>query len=204
MNRAGQPRCLLLDIGMVLVGLDFKPLADRMQILAGLEPERLQTVFSAENLVRKYESGKISETDFHAEVCRRIGTYIPWDEFWQAWCSVFAQPLLPDELLDALARQTPLWALSNTNKFHFEYLRTQYTFLRHFTGFVLSHEVGALKPDPRIFLQALEKTGMPPSDVLFADDLEANVRAARALGIGAFQFLDAEQFAAEMRSRGLC
>jgi HAD superfamily hydrolase (TIGR01509 family) len=202
MNPA-RPRYLLLDIGMVLVGLDYAPLADRMHSLAGIEPAKLETVLTAEDLVQKYETGKITESDFYNEVCRRIGIRIPWPEFLQAWYSVFAQPLISDELLAALARNVHLWALSNTNKLHFEFMTRQYTFLRHFEGFVLSHEVGALKPDARIFLHALEKTQARASDVLFVDDQESNVRAAQALGIEAFRFLSPDQFAAEMKARGL-
>jgi len=47
-----------------------------------------------------------------------------------------------------------------------------------------SCEVGVRKPDPRIFLAALERLGgVPPSKALFLDDYEGNVRAARALGV---------------------
>lgn len=47
-----------------------------------------------------------------------------------------------------------------------------------------SCELGVRKPDPRIFLAALEQLGgVPPSQALFLDDYEGNVRAARALGI---------------------
>ena len=37
------PRCLFLDIGMVLVGLNYEPLAEKMRSLAGIEPGQLQT-----------------------------------------------------------------------------------------------------------------------------------------------------------------
>jgi epoxide hydrolase-like predicted phosphatase len=47
-----------------------------------------------------------------------------------------------------------------------------------------SCEVGVRKPDPRIFHKALELLGgIPASRVLFLDDYEGNVLAARALGV---------------------
>ena len=47
-----------------------------------------------------------------------------------------------------------------------------------------SSEVGFRKPDPRIFLRALELLGgVAPDNALFLDDYEGNVRAARALGV---------------------
>ena len=51
-------------------------------------------------------------------------------------------------------------------------------------GFVIdSSEVGMRKPNPAIFELALETAGLAPQEVLFLDDFEGNVRAARALNI---------------------
>jgi len=197
------PRCLFLDIGMVLVRLDYEPLAERMRALAGIEPVQLQALLTAGNLVQRYETGKITEAAFHEEVCRRIGTSIPRTAFHEAWYSIFGQPLIPDECLATLAQRVPLWALSNTNRLHFEFMTRRYGFFRHFAGFVLSHEVGLLKPDERIFRIALEKVQARASEVLFVDDQDANIRAAQALGIDAFRFVNADQFAAELKGRGL-
>jgi putative hydrolase of the HAD superfamily len=188
---------------MVLVGLNFKPLAEGLHTLAGLEPDQVRNLFAAEGLIRNFETGTLSESEFYEEVCRRIGIRISWPDFLRTWCSVFERPLLPDELLAALARKTHLWALSNTNKLHFDYMLRTFTFLSHFEGFILSHQVGALKPDSRIFLQALQKTQAHPSEVLFVDDQEANVNAARELGIEAFQFHAPDQFASELKTRRL-
>ena len=50
--------------------------------------------------------------------------------------------------------------------------------------FVLSFEVGAVKPDPRIFETALARLGVNASDALMVGDSEENDGGARALGIG--------------------
>ena len=197
------PRCLFLDIGMVLIGLDYEPLAERMRTLAGIEPAQLQALLTAGDLVQRYETGKITEDDFLEEVCRRIGAGIPRTAFLEAWYSIFGPSLIPDDCLATLAQQVPLWALSNTNRLHFEFMMRRYGFFRHFAGFVLSHEVGLLKPDERIFRIALEKVQARAPEVLFVDDQDANVRAAQALGIDAFRFVNSDQFAAELKARGL-
>ena len=53
-----------------------------------------------------------------------------------------------------------------------------------------SHRMGAAKPDPRFFqlILAAEGRGERPESVLFIDDLEENVAAARNLGLGAHRF----------------
>ncbi len=47
---------------------------------------------------------------------------------------------------------------------------------------VYSHEVGLLKPDPRIFLLAADRLGVRPQEIVFLDDVEGHVEAARAVG----------------------
>lgn len=48
-----------------------------------------------------------------------------------------------------------------------------------------SSEVGVRKPDPRIFLLAVERMGVEPSRSLFIDDYDGNVIGARAVGLEA-------------------
>ncbi|WP_167106532.1 HAD family hydrolase [Mycobacterium sp. DL592] len=48
--------------------------------------------------------------------------------------------------------------------------------------FVLSFEVGAVKPDPRIFLVALERLGVSAEEAIMVGDSEENDGAARDLG----------------------
>jgi HAD superfamily hydrolase (TIGR01509 family) len=102
-----------------------------------------------------------------------------------------------------LAARAELWIISNTNKLHFDFLRDRFPFFGFFKGFVLSHEVGAMKPDPRIFREALARAGSKASESLFVDDQLVNVEAARELGIEAFQFLSPDQCRSELRKRQL-
>lgn len=55
----------------------------------------------------------------------------------------------------------------------------------YFDGIATSFEAKICKPDPRVFEYALAKFGIDASDTTFYDDGEANVEAARAVGISA-------------------
>lgn len=57
---------------------------------------------------------------------------------------------------------------------------------------VNSSQVGAAKPDPRIYRVAAERAGVDPSDCLFVDDSEQNVTAARDLGFHGVWFRGAD------------
>lgn len=55
---------------------------------------------------------------------------------------------------------------------------------RHVDEFVLSFEVGAVKPDPEIFRTALDRLGVPAAAALMVGDSEEADGGARALGCG--------------------
>jgi HAD superfamily hydrolase (TIGR01509 family) len=55
--------------------------------------------------------------------------------------------------------------------------------------YILSFEVGAAKPDPRIFQAALTQLGVPATEALMIGDSEENDGAARELGCG-FIYVD--------------
>ena len=67
----------------------------------------------------------------------------------------------------------------------------------------LSFEVGAVKPEPAIYLRCLESLGVEPGEALFVDDRRENVEAARSLGMDAVLFEDEDSLAAELQRRGL-
>ena len=62
--------------------------------------------------------------------------------------------------------------------------------------------VGLRKPDPRIYELTLERLGdgLRGDDCVFVDDLDVNCEAARALGMRAVRFEDADQAIAEIES----
>jgi putative hydrolase of the HAD superfamily len=52
-----------------------------------------------------------------------------------------------------------------------------------FDAIVISGEVGMRKPEPGIFHHALDLVGLDAGECVFVDDIEANITAARALGL---------------------
>jgi epoxide hydrolase-like predicted phosphatase len=63
---------------------------------------------------------------------------------------------------------------------------------------VYSHEEGIAKPDPRIFKLTCERLGVEPGEMVFLDDAEPSVTAARELGMHAILFRDTAQAIADV------
>ncbi|MEU7861540.1 HAD family phosphatase [Nonomuraea sp. NPDC049141] len=69
-----------------------------------------------------------------------------------------------------------------------------------FDAIVISGEVGMRKPEPRIFEHALGRVGLPGEACVFIDDIEANIVAARGLGMAGIHHRDADSTITELES----
>jgi len=76
-----------------------------------------------------------------------------------------------------------LYYLSNFPMDIFEEISTGYYFFKHFDGGLISAEAKFSKPDSRIYKILLKRYSLIPTECLFIDDIEMNVRAAEALGM---------------------
>jgi 2-haloacid dehalogenase len=112
-------------------------------------------------------------------------------------------PGTADVLADLRAAGVRLVALSNWSAEMFPVARERFDFLAWFEGIVISGEVGANKPDRRIFEHLAEQFDIEPAAALFIDDSSANVDAATALGFRAIQFTDAAALRRELMRLGL-
>jgi putative hydrolase of the HAD superfamily len=61
-----------------------------------------------------------------------------------------------------------------------------------FSYHILSAEIKQLKPEPEIYESAIAACGFPADEILFIDDLPANVAAAADAGLHAVQFTGVE------------
>jgi glucose-1-phosphatase len=197
-------KAVIFDLGRVIVPFDFHRGYARLEARCGIPAAEMLVRLAGSPLVVDFESGRIAPRDFVDRFCSHLNVDIPYQEFCEIWSSIFLpEPLIPDAMLEGIARGYTLVLLSNTNPIHFEMLVKAYPLLRHFHSYVLSYKVGAMKPLPLIYQKAIEAAGCRPGECFFTDDIEANVEGARAQGMDAVQFQSAGQIEAELRKRGL-
>jgi putative hydrolase of the HAD superfamily len=65
---------------------------------------------------------------------------------------------------------------------------------------VYSHEEGMNKPDRRIYERAWQRLGVQPHEMIFLDDMEPNILAARKCGIHAILYQNNMQAIAEIEA----
>ena len=195
-------KAIIFDLGNVIVPFDFKRAYARLEPICKYPAAQIPSRLRPSNLVQRFETGQIDSQQFLDEFSRALDLNIGYQEFCDLWSSIFLpETLVPESLLVTLAERYPLLLLSNTNPIHFTMVRDNYPLLRHFRHAVLSHEVGAAKPSPRIYQEAVRRAGCAPEECFFTDDIELYVDAARQLGIQAVQFQSAAQIENELRAR---
>jgi putative hydrolase of the HAD superfamily len=197
-------RALIFDLGNVIVPFDFNNAYSRLEPLCGFGREEIRFRISSRDLARRLESGRIAPDDFVAEMNDLLGTRLSFDEFREIWVSIFFQrTLIPDSFFAAARRRFPLVLLSNTNAIHFDWIAERFPILGHFHGLTLSHEVGVQKPDPKIYADAVVRTGCKPQECFFTDDIPDYVDGARRFGIDAEQFTGFDNLGQQLAARGI-
>jgi glucose-1-phosphatase len=197
-------KTIIFDLGKVLIDFDFKRAYRALESLCPYPAAEIPKRLSTTNLVERFETGLVEPRDFVEQFSGILDLHLDYDHFRRIWSSIFSGILVPESLLEGLAARYRLLLLSNTNALHFEMLRQNYgPMLRHFHHLILSHEVHAMKPQPEIFLAAVERAGCRPEECFYTDDIPAFVEAARQLGIDAVQFESSDQLERELRRRGI-
>jgi putative hydrolase of the HAD superfamily len=196
-------RAIIFDLGKVLIDFDF---ARGYRALEGRCPYSTVEIrhrLASTDLVERFETGLVEPHDFVSELETLLSLNIAYPEFCAAWSSIFGQPLIPPSVLADLAERYRLVLLSNTNAIHYQALCRSYPLLDYFRHRVLSFEVHAMKPAPRIFQCAIEAAGCPPQECFYTDDIAAYTEAARNLGIDAVTFESATHLKRQLRLRNI-
>lgn len=82
-------------------------------------------------------------------------------------------------------------------------LQERFGFLNDFDTIALSYEVGANKPDKKLYESLIEKSGVEPKEIFYSDDYVPAVTAAKDLGINAFLYTDFDSFIKQLENLGI-
>jgi 2-haloacid dehalogenase len=87
----------------------------------------------------------------------------------------------------------PLYGLSNWSAETFPFARQKHDFFDLLDDYVISGDVGHVKPGPEIFQILLDRIGKPAGECLFIDDSLANIQQAEKIGFAVIHFQSPEQ-----------
>lgn len=197
-------KAIVFDLGRVIIPFDYSRGYARIEALCGIPAAEISARIAPTGLVARFESGGIEPREFVREISGQLNLDTSYENFCEIWSSIFLpQTLIPESMLEGIARRYPMVLLSNTNAIHFEMVMANYPALRHFHSYVLSYEVGAMKPAPLIYRKAIEAAGCAAGECFFTDDMAEFVEGARREGMDAVQFQSAEQIERELHDRDI-
>ncbi len=197
-------KALIFDLGNVIVPFDFRRGYAQMERLCSYLVHEIPKRIGTTDLSVRFESGQIGPEAFVDELRALLDLNVEYGEFCRIFSSVFLpDTLIPASLLQSVKGRYPLVLLSNTNAIHWEMLRRTYGLLELFDHQVLSFEVGAVKPSPKIYREAVARTGVRPEECFFTDDVPAYVEAAKREGIEAVQFTTLDDLKRALHERGV-
>jgi putative hydrolase of the HAD superfamily len=171
------------DLGKVLVDFDKEAMLVRLAEKSPLAPEEMARLINDDPLGLAYETGAISTRRFFSHLKKLLRYKGAAAELRAAFSDIFT-PLADHIALAALlAPHYPLAIVSNTNEAHITYAEATYSFFSLFPVRIYSHQVKAMKPDRAIYQAARAALGgIDPLEILFIDDIEANILGAVKLG----------------------
>lgn len=194
----------LFDMGNVLVHFSHPLMCRQLADVCGCEAEEMRALLFDRGWEGELERGEITDAQLQRRLEDHFKRSIDLAALVHAGSDIFTlnAPMIP--ILDALRRRrNRLVLLSNTSTAHIEFVRRNFDVLSYFDDFVLSCEVGAMKPDPAIFQAALKKILCPPEHCFYTDDIAHYVEVGRQYGLHAEVFTTAEVLEEQLATRGI-
>lgn len=174
---------VVFDLGKVLVDFDYTIAAKKIAERGAKHIENLHDFLSRSPLLIQLESGLLTSRQFFAEVQKATAFTGNADEFMDYFADIFDPiPGMVELHAELRTRQIPTYIFSNTNDIAVSHIRRRFPFFANFDGYILSYEVGAMKPNAKIY-EALEAlSGRRGADIFYIDDRLENVQAGAARG----------------------
>jgi FMN phosphatase YigB (HAD superfamily) len=201
------PAFIYFDLGNVLCFFSRPQEIQQVSQVSGVPEEKVKEVLlGPQGILWPYERGETNDKQFHAEFCRLSGSQPDMATLLKADSEIFQ---LNAGLLPLVAHledsQIPLGILSNICPSHWHTATDgRYGILPSaFKQFALSYQIGAQKPDEKIYRRAAELADVPPQQICFVDDTADNVAAARRFGWDAVQYTAPDALEHELINRGV-
>jgi putative hydrolase of the HAD superfamily len=182
---------IFFDLGNVLVKYDTSILVEGYGRYGTVTHEDFTRFLHSSREANGYMEGKINSSVFYTRTKRLFDLDVKFAEFYDVWNSMFwGYPEMEKAVRNIKEKHSDirLVLLSNTNEAHFDFIRREYAFLDLFDHYIVSHEVGYQKPHRRIYRAALKVGINPAARSFYTDDMPRFIKAAREMGMHAYQF----------------
>lgn len=193
-------RTIFFDLGNVLIFFSHQKMCEQVAAYCDLDLNFVKTML--DQYGDPHERGHINSQTLFDECSRLSQKKLNFEMLMNSLSDIFE----PNDPVISIAHELKrkghrLFLLSNTCDAHFNFALSQFPFLKSFDGYVLSYEVGARKPEKKIYEKALEIAGCRKDECFYTDDILPYVETARSLEIDAEQYKTPHDLVDHLTSR---
>jgi len=197
-------RAIIFDIGRVLIRVDISRAMGGLASGLSLTPQDVWSAIEKDPRWLDWQEGRISPRDWHTHLAKRLGFSLTFEEFSEVWNRALdPNPIHSESFLEKLSKNYRLALLSNTDPIHMSNEEARFPFFRFFPIRIYSYRVGASKPDPAIYREALQACRVQAEEAVYIDDIAAYAEAAQRLGMSGIVFQSPEQLQSDLRKLGI-
>ncbi len=188
-----RPKALLLDLGTVVLDVDFRRTFRAWANTSGAPERRFFERWKTDHHYEQHELGALTFKDYAQHLASRFDVDMSLTAWRNGWNDVFVE-LLPGvlPLLESLAKRMPVYCFTNTNATHEACWRRRYPELAVFHHIFVSSRIGRRKPAESAYHYVADRMGFAPSDIWFLDDNRDNVEGAINAGLITFRIRTAD------------
>ncbi|NOS70361.1 MAG: HAD family phosphatase [Verrucomicrobia bacterium] len=199
-----KPTIVVFDLGKVLLDFDYSIAGRRIAAQSKMPAAAVQKFLDQTPLLHRYETGLLTRQEFFEMVCAQTGFRGDINEFSGHFADIFTEMPEMTALHAAIRRKgIPTYIFSNTNDLAVEHVRRAFPFFANFDGYILSHEVGAMKPAAKIYDALENMSSRRGAEILYIDDRRENIDAGAARGWRTILQIDPARTRAEVEKLGL-
>lgn len=189
----------VFDVGKVLFEWDLRHLFAKL-ITDKDELEYFVTVIVTPEWHFQHDAGRALD-DMVAERIAEFPEYAAWiAAYSNRFNETIPGPVTGSlEIVQELAeRGVPLFAITNFGAEFWDMFRPTQPIFDRFQDIIVSGVEKLVKPDPAIYMLALQRFGLKSGEAIFIDDNHDNVISARENGFVAHHFTDADSLRREL------
>jgi putative hydrolase of the HAD superfamily len=203
---ASEIKVILFDLGRVLVDFDHQRAAERISAFCPKTALEIYDLFFDSQVTVAFEAGKITPENFYLEVKNMLNLKLSYASFVPIWNDIFF--LSPKNrsvfrLVNSLRAYYKTALLSNINVLHYEYVKKNFPVFGVFDKIFLSFDLGAIKPDKKIYEQVIGRLQVSPQEIFYTDDRAELVESAKSLGIRGTVFTNFQQLVNDIAQAGI-
>ncbi|MFI3269157.1 MAG: HAD family phosphatase [Rikenellaceae bacterium] len=182
-------KAVIFDLGGVVLDLDYDRCIRSFEEIGFEGAQRYVSCYHPMEIFGALERGEVSTEEFCDELRKMSGKTMSNEEIFWAYQAILIDIPVKKlrDMISLRERGYRVYALSNMSQVMLPRVEELFEcdglkMGDYFDEIFISSQMGLMKPDRRIYETVIERTGLEPQQMLFIDDGEKNITAARELG----------------------